>query len=148
MNMKHRGVAGLISLIGIVVAFSIASAAFLELNSSQNNLSSTSNKISSLLSDKANERLLFQNITFSTDHYKIQLENIGSKKSSLNSYLLVNDTSIRAQGYLNETFALPAKSFDDVNVNVTSSDPLDVFIFMTDRGKKCIIPIGASDRIC
>lgn len=146
---KRRAVGGLISLIGIIIIFSIASLAFLELNSIQTGLTITSNKISKMILERNTESLNFTMITPNPGvSYTFDGDNIGNQASIINSYLLLStDGKINGQGYLNEKTKV-GKSFTfDVN-EVPNALSDNSIVFVTDSGKTCTIPLGVTFRIC
>jgi len=144
--MKHRGVGGLISMIGLVIVFGIASAAFLQINSAQQSFVSSSVNVNKIILDKNNQRLNFT-ITPDGSTYKVGVNNTSSQTIFLDSYLLVDSTGIRQAKYLDGKNVTAGKSFQfDINL-----DPLETdkhVIFVTDLGKKCLVPIGVSFRVC
>lgn len=144
--MKHRGVGGLISMIGLVLVFGIASAAFLQINSAQQSFVSSSVNINKIILDKNNQRLNFT-IAPVGSTYKVGVNNTSSQIISLNSYLLVNSTGIRTVEYLDGKNATAGKSFQ-FNINLQPKSADKYVIFVTDLGKKCLVPIGVSFRVC
>ncbi|TBR23466.1 MAG: hypothetical protein EPO63_05625 [Candidatus Nitrosotenuis sp.] len=145
--MKHRGVGGLISMIGLVLVFGIASAAFLQINSAQQSFVSSSVNINKIIMDKNNQRLNFTLVPITSSKYIVGVNNTSSQTISLDSYLLVNSTGIRTAKYLDGKSTTAGKSVQfDINLEPKPEDKY--VIFVTDLGKKCLVPIGVSFRIC
>lgn len=144
--MKHRGVGGLISMIGLVIVFGIASAAFLQINATQQSFVASSININKVILDKNNQRLNFT-ITDNVSSYKIGVNNTSSQTIFLNSYLLVDSTGIRQAEYLDGKNVTAGESMQ-FDINIASSSADKHVIFVTDLGKKCLVPIGVDFRIC
>lgn len=144
--MKHRGVGGLISMIGLVIVFGIASAAFLQINSAQQSFIASSVNVNKIILDKNNQKLNFT-ITSTGTSYKVGVNNTSSQTISLDSYLLVNSTGIRKAQYLDGKNTTAGKSFQ-FNINLQPESADKHVIFVTDLGKKCLVPIGVSFRVC
>jgi hypothetical protein len=145
--MKHRGVGGLISMIGLVIVFGIASAAFLQINSAQQSFVSSSVNINKIILDKNNQRLNFTLVPIASSKYIVGVNNTSSQTISLDSYLLVNSTGIRTAKYLDGKNTAAGKSVQfDINLEPKPEDKY--VIFVTDLGKKCLVPIGVSFRVC
>lgn len=145
--MKHRGVGGLISMIGLVIVFGIASAAFLQINSAQQSFIASSVNVNKIILDKNNQKLNFTIINNGLNqNYTVGVNNTSSQTISLDSYLLVDSTGIRTAKYLDGKNTTAGKSFQ---FNITKSQLGDKHvIFVTDLGKKCLVPIGVSFRVC
>lgn len=145
--MKHRGVGGLISMIGLVIVFGIASAAFLQINATQQSFVASSININKVILDKNNQRLNFTVTPNGSISYKIGVNNTSSQTIFFDSYLLVNSTGIRQAEYLDGKNITAGKSFQfDINLQPKPED--QHIIFVTDLGKKCLVPIGVNFRIC
>lgn len=150
MDFKNRrAVGGLISLIGIIIVFGIASVAFLELSSSQARLVNTSIFSSQRISDQNNEQFNFTSILDGTTKYDIQVENIGSNPSTVHSFLIDRNKSLIGKGELDVSI-LPGEtvSMSTVLSSGTTIPIDDNIIFSTLSGKKCVIPADVVFRIC
>ncbi|MBI5378281.1 MAG: hypothetical protein HZA82_06625 [Thaumarchaeota archaeon] len=145
--MKHRGVGGLISMIGLVIVFGIASAAFLQINATQQSFVASSININKVILDKNNQRLNFTITSVPPTSYKIGVNNTSSQTIFFDSYLLVNSTGIRQAKYLDGKNITAGKSFQ-FDINLTPNGADKHIIFVTDLGKKCLVPIGVDFRIC
>jgi hypothetical protein len=146
-GMKHRGVGGLISMIGLVIVFGIASAAFLQINTTQQSFVTSSININKVILDKNNQRLNFTTITNPGQSYTIGVNNTSSQTIFFDSYLLVDSTGIRQAEYLDGKNVTAGRSFQfDINLVPNGADKH--VIFVTDLGKKCLVPIGVDFRIC
>jgi hypothetical protein len=145
--MKHRGVGGLISMIGLVIVFGIASAAFLQINATQQSFVASSININKVILEKNNQRLNFTTIANPGSSYTIGVNNTSSQTIFLNSYLLINSTGIRQAEYLDGKNVTAGKSFQ-FNINLAPNGTDKHIIFVTDLGKKCLVPIGVDYRIC
>ncbi|WKT57985.1 hypothetical protein QVH35_00050 [Candidatus Nitrosotenuis chungbukensis] len=144
--MKHRGVGGLISMIGLVIVFGIASAAFLQINATQQSFVASSINVNKVILDKNNQRLNFT-ITDSGSSYTVGVNNTSSQTIFFDAYLLINSTDIRQAKYLDGKNVTAGRSFQfDINLVPNGADKH--VIFVTDLGKKCLVPIGVDFRIC
>lgn len=158
MFSKRRAVGGLISMIGIIAVFGIASAAFIELNSLQASFVNTSITVNKLVTEKNNERINFTIIRTPFENgnknYTINSTNIGSVKSTINSYILVDADSVNNTNYLDSITATPGKNFTQFNVTLSGTPTSfpdgaeNIIIFLTDFGKKCTVPGDVSFRVC
>ncbi|MGI0010601.1 MAG: hypothetical protein ACREAE_04290 [Nitrosopumilaceae archaeon] len=150
MNMKsRRGVGGLVSLIALVIVFGIASLAFLDINSNQTDLVNTSIKINKKMTEKHNESLNFTTTKPTDTSYQITARNLWSETTKITSYVVIKtDSKVSALGYLNNkivkagaqsTFTIndPKGTINDQNI-----------ILLTDNGKKCVLPVTVSWRLC
>ena len=102
MLKKRKAVGGLVSLIGLIVVFGIASIAYLELSSSQTSLINTSFSISQKIADKNNQRLNFSSITTGGSSYTINIENLGSETVSIHSQITEQANKIFGKEKINE----------------------------------------------
>lgn len=147
---KRRAVGGLISLIGIIVVFGIASVAYLEISSAQTNLINKSLVANQKISDKNNARLNFTNIlpnVSGSDQYELTIDNIGSNAVSIHSYIIDRNNVIIGKGEINSS--INAGNGKTIFTDTFDIDPTsDVIIIVTDLGKKCIVPADVSYRIC
>ncbi|QLH09352.1 hypothetical protein [Candidatus Nitrosotenuis sp. DW1] len=144
--MKHRGVGGLISMVGLVIVFGIASAAFLQINATQQSFVASSININKVILDKNNQRLNFTTIA-NPGSYTIGVNNTSSQTIFLNSYLFVDSAGMRQAKYLDGKNITAGKSFQfDIDLAPDQEDKY--IIFVTDLGKKCLVPIGVDFRIC
>ena len=133
-------------MIGLVIVFGIASAAFLQINSAQQSFVASSVDVNKIILDKNNQRLNFT-IQSEVSSYKVGVNNTSSQTISLDSYLLVNSTGMRKAEYIDGKNTTAGKSFQfDINLEPKPEDRH--IIFVTDLGKKCLVPIGVSFRIC
>lgn len=150
MKLKERrAVGGLISLIGIVIVFGIVSIAYLELSSSQTNLISTSLVTNQKISDKNNARLDFTSISNGTNYYDFMVNNIGSKTTTIHSYIVSNSTHhVIGTGEKNIPVSAGKTILFSTNALNQFPQPSDLIWIVTDQGKKCLIPGDVSFRIC
>ena len=146
---KRRAVGGLISLIGLIVVFGVVSVAYLQLTSSQTEVSKTSFAISQKISDRNMERLNFTSISNNSTHYFLEVENLGSKTAILNSFLIQNSTSISGKGELGIKLFAAEKTITPIFLVSSLPNPSDdKIILITDLGKKCVIPGDGGFRLC
>jgi len=144
---NRRGVGGLISLVALVIVFGIAAIAFLDINAIQTSLVNTSVDINKIMTDKNNERLNFTVTSPNSTSYQVNVANLWSERTELNSYLVVKDNGTsKTQGYLNDAFKAGEQSTFTITVNDKTNDKN--IIFLTNTGKKCVIPPTANGRIC
>jgi hypothetical protein len=145
---KHRAVGGLISLIGLIVVFGVASVAFLELSSSQTSLINTSFNVNQKISDKNNQRLSFSDVVTTATGYTVDVENLGSESITIHSQITEKGNNIFGKEELN-TKILAGSS---VTLTITLDDePVggENTMFVTTLGKKCLVPVViGSTRLC
>lgn len=140
-------------MIGIVIVFGIASAAFLQINSTQQSFVTSSVNVNKMISDRNDQRLNFTIMPITPNGYNVTAKNISSKTIYLVSYLWVNTTNgiagIHKADYLDEkNFTTPGKSLN-INITSTQDSTTDKYIILvTDLGKKCLVPIGVNFRVC
>lgn len=144
--MKYRrGVGGLISLIGILAVFGVATTAFIELNSMQTSLINQSVEVNNKVTDRNKEQLNFTDV--SVGNPTIMVDNLWSKSSAINSYLLIaSDKSIQDSGYLNtEVRAGEA----DISITIGAAPSAgDKIVLLTDQGNKCLVQVDRSFGVC
>ncbi len=109
-------------MIGLVIVFGIASAAFLQINSAQQSFVASSVDVNKIILDKNNQRLNFT-IKSELSSYKIGVNNTSSQTISLDSYLLINSTGVHKAEYLDGKNAIAGKSFQfDINLEPKPED--------------------------
>ena len=144
---NRRGVAGLISLIGLVIVFGIGSTAYLELTSSQTKLVETSIKANQKITDRNHEYLNFTDISNDASGYDVTVKNLSSETIILDSFLIVNGKSLEAKNFLDVSIAAD----DEEILRLERSGPIpatDRITIVSDTGKKCIFSGGVNFRIC
>lgn len=147
MLKNRQAVGGLISLIGLVVVFAISSVAYLEINSTQSNFISNSIQINQLISDRNQESLNFTDIKNNNTHYNVTITNIGSEPIIIDSYLVRNDTSLSGKGIIGIKIQSGDESLTSISAN-TPDASTDKIVFVTELGKKCVMPGDAGFREC
>jgi len=142
---ERRGVAGLISVIAIVLVFGIAVTASLHLNSQQASLISSTSRTIDVQGKKATEQLQFKitSCVIKDSKYEItaKANSTWSESSILDSAIFVDD----AENKVTDSVYIPSdyKTIpsmivnDEVKVNATSAvTAADKVIFVTELGKK------------
>lgn len=148
MNMERRGVGGLVSLIALVIVFGIASLAFLDINSNQTNLVNTSIKLNKKMTDRNNESLNFTTVHPNATSYQITVRNLWSETTKLTSYVVIdNANKVTAFGYQNDVVKAGAQSTFVINDPKGTTIDQNI-VFLTDNGKKCVIPVTVAWRLC
>lgn len=148
MLEKRRAVGGLISLIGIVIVFGITSVAYLELNSSQTNLITTSINANQKISDRNNERLNFTDVMYGISSYSITVHNLSSDTILIHSQITERENTVFGKEEINKKIHAGSSESITVNLNDTPTST-DKTIFITSSGKKCLVPIiDGSFKLC
>ncbi|WP_299290127.1 hypothetical protein [Nitrosopumilus sp.] len=155
---RRRAVGGIISLVALIIVFGTISVAILDLNVVQSDTVQSGIRISDKQFDRITESLNFtiQNATIpSIAYYNITIQNLGSKQVVLNSHITINTTNnVSFAQYLDDS-TIPKKQnminsneiktlnfTNDPAANTKNATEQDKhLIFLTDTGKKCIIPI-------
>lgn len=158
IDLKCRNaVGGLISLVGIVIVFGVASFAFLDINTEHVKFVNTSVTLNEKISDKNSEHLNFTSISKPTSTtYQVTVENIGNQKSTFNSYVIIkNDDSVDGFGYdddiISGTSSIKTgstESFTISNENISANDKS--ILLTTNTGKLCVMPasLSGNGRVC
>lgn len=146
---NRRGIAGLISLIAIVIVFGIASVAFLDINSNQTDLVDTSIKINKKMTERHNESLNFTTTKPTDTSYQITARNLWGENTKITSYVVIKtDNKVSALGYLNNKI-VKAGTQSTFTINDPKGTATDQnIVLLTDNGKKCVLPVSVSWRLC
>lgn len=137
LEMRSRqGVAGLVSVLAIVMVFGIAATALLQITSQQASFAGSSSKITSIQRERLVENLQV-NVVNCTGYIPskglanvtLSVENMGNLESVLDSSIFYNSSSniVTDSKYLNETFKeiQPLESENIIitaRINITSTD--------------------------
>ena len=145
---KRKAVGGLISLIGLIMVFGVASLAFLELSSSQTSLINTSFNVNQKISDKNNQRLSFSDIAIISRGYEVDVENLGSEAITIHSQITEKGNNVFGKEELN-TKILAGSS---VTLTITLDEQPnggENTMLVTALENKCLVPVViGSTRLC
>lgn len=148
MLQKRKAVGGLISLIGIIIVFGITSVAYIELSSSQTNLINSSLNANQKISDRNNERLNFTSILSGGSTYSTTVYNLGSDTITIHSQITERANAVFGKEEINKKIHAGSSELITVNLDGTPLST-DKTMFITNLGKKCLVPIvDGSFRVC
>lgn len=138
---RRRGVGGLISLIGLIAVFGIVATAFVELSLGQADLMNTTVDVNKFLIDKNNELL-----NFTIGNNNVTVQNLWSKSSTINCYLLVTDNKVTNSECPDQKIDAGKKQ----NVTLDVMEPIsdDEIIFTTTLGNKCLVVVDRGQGLC
>lgn len=152
---ERRGVAGLISIIAIVLVFGIAATAFLAITSQQTSLANSITATSNVQNDRISEKLVISQIGCQWNNppngladVTVRINNNWSGSSLLDSILFTNSQNVTDAKYipdldkkilsLQQSPPSPAITIQDVKINRTSTEFADRVLLITELGNKFV----------